>query len=648
MPEYLAPGVFVEEVSFQTKSIEGVGTTTTGFVGPTRYGPLDIEPDIITSLVEFERTYGGREQLVYLGEPMDNYMWHGVRSFFEEGGTRLYISRVYTPPAGSEDDDGDSASDPMRGHASGAFVTSPSPLTIYSRFPGAAGDARVTLTLKAGQNVLVNDGGAPAVRSMLPRDVVWLRSKSGVATSPPAVTSPPTGPAVGFYLALYDPSSDSWRFSDTGDDFATAALKLSDLLPANWELRIVTVTVNVDPLASSTGEFVVADLPLDPQHQRGGSPDSLFAYFAEQPANQSRARTLPLLLRDADVATLGTGLDVLNALFEVAPDVQTALTNPASSAADRSLSMVMTGGSDGLRPEADEYEGEVDPVTDRKTGLMQFEDLDDIAIVAAPGSTFGYDDAGYQPTAQTIIHLLIDHCERMRYRIAVIDSGDDQAIADVRAMRAQLDSSYAALYYPWIRILDPLSQQEIYVPPSGSVCGIYARNDINRAVYKAPANEVVNLALGFERFLNKAQQEVLNPEGINCFRYFEGRGMRLWGARTISSDPEWKYVNLRRYFAFLEHSIDKGTQWAVFEPNGPLLWANLRRAVQEFLLGQFQNGALLGDKPEQAYFVRCDRSTMSQDDLDNGRLVCLVGVATLKPAEFVIFRIGQWTADSTN
>ncbi|MCK9688536.1 phage tail sheath family protein [Scleromatobacter humisilvae] len=639
MPEYLAPGVFVEEVSFQTKSIEGVGTTTTGFVGPTRYGPLDIEPDIITSLVEFERTYGGREQLVYSGEPMDNYMWHAVRSFFEEGGTRLYISRVYTPP------DSDSS---LPGHAAGFFDTSPSPLTIYSRFPGAAGDARVTLTLKAGQNVLVNDGGTPAVRSMLPRDVVWLRSKGGAPTSPPVATSPPTAPSAGFYLALYDPSSDSWRFSSTGDDFATAGVHLSDLLPAHWELRIVTTTVNVDPLASSTGEFVVADLPLDPMHQRGGSPDSLFAYFAEQPANQSRARTLPLLLLDAEVAALGTGLDVLNSLLAAAPGVRTALTDPASSAAARGLWMVMSGGSDGQRPEADEYEGQVDPVTDRKTGLMQFEDLDDIAIVAAPGSTFGYEDASYQPTAQTIIHLLIDHCERMRYRIAVIDSGNDQAIADVRAMRAQLDSSYAALYYPWIRILDPLSQQEIYVPPSGSVCGIYARNDINRAVYKAPANEVVNLALGFERFLNKAQQEVLNPEGINCFRYFEGRGMRLWGARTISSDPEWKYVNLRRYFAFLEHSIDKGTQWAVFEPNGPLLWANLRRAVQEFLLGQFQNGALLGDKPEQAYFVRCDRSTMSQDDLDNGRLVCLVGVAALKPAEFVIFRIGQWTADSTN
>jgi phage tail sheath protein FI len=145
--------------------------------------------------------------------------------------------------------------------------------------------------------------------------------------------------------------------------------------------------------------------------------------------------------------------------------------------------------------------------------------------------------------------------------------------------------------------------------------------------------------------LNKAQQEVLNPEGINCFRFFEGRGFRLWGARTISSDPEWKYVNLRRYFAYLERSIDKGTQWAVFEPNGPRLWDNVRSTVADFLFNEWQMGALLGDKPEKSYFVRCDRTTMTQNDLDNGRLVCLVGVAPLRPAEFVIFRIGQWTAD---
>lgn len=176
--------------------------------------------------------------------------------------------------------------------------------------------------------------------------------------------------------------------------------------------------------------------------------------------------------------------------------------------------------------------------------------------------------------------------------------------------------------------------------------GIYARNDAERGVWKAPANEVVRGALRFEREVNQRQQEVLNPEGINCLRYFFGRGNRVWGARTVSSDPEWKYVNVRRYFIYLERSIDRSTQWAVFEPNGERLWANVRETVSAFLYNEWRSGALLGTSPEEAFFVRCDRSTMTQDDLDNGRLICEIGVAVLKPAEFVIFRIGQKTADA--
>jgi len=158
----------------------------------------------------------------------------------------------------------------------------------------------------------------------------------------------------------------------------------------------------------------------------------------------------------------------------------------------------------------------------------------------------------------------------------------------------------------------------------------------------------VRSALRFESDINFHQQELLNPLGVNCLRFFAGRGYRVWGARTASSDPEWKYVNVRRYFNYLEASIDRGTQWAVFEPNGPQLWANVRRTIEDFLLNEWMSGALLGDKPEKAYFVRCDRSTMTQNDLDNGRLICLIGVAPLRPAEFVIFRIGQWTADRRN
>ena len=212
-------------------------------------------------------------------------------------------------------------------------------------------------------------------------------------------------------------------------------------------------------------------------------------------------------------------------------------------------------------------------------------------------------------------------------------------------MRGKFDSRSAALYYPWIRTRDPVTGQDIDLPPSGFIAGVYARNDIEKGVSKAPANQVVNLAIGLETLLSDTQQDALNPEGINCLRIFVGRGVFVWGARTISSDPEWKYVGIRRYFAYLEHSIDRGTQWTVFESNGEALWSTVQRNIEDFLLNEWRTGALTGHKPEMAFFVRCDRSTMTQNDLDNGRLVCLIGVAPLRPAEFVIVRIGLWTAD---
>ena len=448
------------------------------------------------------------------------------------------------------------------------------------------------------------------------------------------------------YLAEFDKTAQTWRFK-TSKTGGSSDLWLNHSNPAlaldpdgGFEVRVVTITVTV---LQQDGTTLVWDgLPPDPDHQRDGSPDSLAKKFAVKPSNLAQERTLPIIITAGNGVT--SGLDWLNALFTARTDLHTNLENPRSSDADRSVDAELTGGSDGLRPELTEYEGKADETENTKTGLKAFEDIEDISILAAPGSTFGFEN-GYRANAASITNLLISHAERMRYRIAVVDSGDGQSIAQVRAMRAKLDSKYAALYYPWVRVLDPVTRMEIHLPPSGFVAGIYARNDINRAVYKAPANEVVNGAIGFEILLNKSQQDVLNPEGINCFRFFEGRGFRLWGARTISSDPEWKYVNLRRYFIYLERSIDRGTQWAVFEPNGEQLWANVRRTIEDFLLNEWMNGALLGEKPEKAYFVRCDRSTMTQNDLDNGRLVCLIGVAPLRPAEFVIFRIGQWTAD---
>jgi len=650
MPEYLAPGVYVEETSFRAKSIEGVSTTTTGFIGPTRYGPLDIEPDIITSLVEFERTYGGKERLEFDDgqgniTAIDNYMWHAARAFFEEGGKRLYVSRVYSGIGSPE----------VLGYSHARIDASPG-INVRARFPGRAGDARVTFTFNVGQNVLVdedpaNPGFQPGVRSLRDRDVVMILDRS-VSGSPHTTTLI----SRGFFLALRDVEQNTWNFSPSGVVGASPQLELeADLADPDIEIRVVTVAVSVAPVSDGL-PYDERDLPLDPDHRLGDSPDSLFDAFAphtrdpQQPhakviANLGRARTVPIVIESGFVDGLQVLTAFLNHSGSQSPGrLEHGIETVGSSVADRTLSIMLGNGNDGVRPLASAYEGHVDAISDLKTGLMQFEDLEDISIVAAPGSTYQFEN-GYGPQARAIVGLLLAHAAKMRYRIAVIDCGDNQSISQVRAMRASFDSTYGALYYPWVRVIDPLTQKETYMPPSGFVAGIYARNDINRAVYKAPANEVVNLALGFERFLNKSQQEVLNPEGINCFRFFEGRGMRLWGARTISSDPEWKYVNLRRYFAYLERSIDRGTQWAVFEPNGELLWANVRRTIEDFLLNEWQNGALLGDKPEKAYFVKCDRSTMSQNDLDNGRLVCLIGVAALRPAEFVIFRIGQWTAD---
>lgn len=652
MPEYLAPGVYIEEVSYRSKSIEGVGTTTTGFIGPTRYGPVNLEPDVITSLAEFERVYGDRQQFLFgdaKGKKMHNYMWHAARAFFEEGGKRLYISRTFNPkvPEAGSTDSPDGRADAFL-TASGVVQTQPTSgnyIRVSARFPGTAGRMRVWLTLSLGQSILGKDeNDNPTVGGLTEGDIVLIGNET--VTSPP--TSPPIPTDYDFYQARIERDSQTgerlWKFDNINSASPREVVSLENLnADEKDQIRILNLAVTTLAIEDPDAVQNTWDgLALEPTHKSFGTPDSVFAKFAEEPASMSDARRLPIVIENKG---LETGSDVLSFLFTVGSSLQSQLLDKGSTDDERSIEMLLEGGNDGDRPTAAEYEGTAEDDDPYKTGLKAFEDIEDISIVAAPGATFNFADVNYQKQASTIINLLISHAERMRYRIAVVDSGDGQTIADVRAMKAKIDSKYAAFYYPWVKVLDPVTQQEIHLPPSGFVSGIYARNDVERAVYKAPANEVVRLAIGFEKTLNKAQQEVLNPEGINCFRFFEGRGFRLWGARTTSSDPEWKYVNLRRYFAYIERSIDRGTQWAVFEPNGDALWANVRQTIQDFLYNEWVSGALLGEKPEKAYFVKCDRSTMTQNDLDNGRLICLVGMAVVKPAEFVIFRIGQWTAD---
>ena len=255
----------------------------------------------------------------------------------------------------------------------------------------------------------------------------------------------------------------------------------------------------------------------------------------------------------------------------------------------------------------------------------------------------------YAPNASAdVAKAVVAHCEKMRYRFAVIDCEQGQsAAANLTPFASIAGSSHGAFYYPWIVTAAPGSGTRTLTPPGGHVLGIYARSDIERGVFKAPSNEVVRGALDVEFNVTEAVQDVLNPKGVNVIRRFPGRGIRLWGARTMASNSEWKYVNVRRLFAFLERSIDEGTQWVVFEPNGERLWTRVTDTIRQFLRAQWRAGALLGQTERDAFFIKCGRTTMTEDDIDNGRLICEVGVAAIRPAEFVIFRIFQRTTKSS-
>jgi phage tail sheath protein FI len=255
----------------------------------------------------------------------------------------------------------------------------------------------------------------------------------------------------------------------------------------------------------------------------------------------------------------------------------------------------------------------------------------------------------YAPNVGNDIALkIIDHCERMRFRFAVIDCqkglnnpGDIEPRSDLPT-----DSSYAAYYYPWIYVSDPVSGARKLIPPGGHVLGVYGRTDAERGVFKSPANEILRGALDLEFEITDGQQEVLNPRGVNATRRFPGRGIRIWGSRTLTSNALWKYVAVRRLFILLDRSIYEGTLWVVFEPNDTKLWARVSDTIRLFLRTQWREGALFGRREEEAFFITCNETTMSQDDRLNGRLICEIGIAPVRPAEFVIFRIFQNTAES--
>jgi phage tail sheath protein FI len=295
-----------------------------------------------------------------------------------------------------------------------------------------------------------------------------------------------------------------------------------------------------------------------------------------------------------------------------------------------------------------DYEGDVT----QRDGLGGLEAVDEITMVLAPDAMAAFQAGMLDMDGLKAIQLgMIAHCERMGDRVAILDTPpglNAQEAQDWRMNVAGYDSKYASLYYPWIKVADPTpgaTSTTIAIPPSGHMAGVWARNDGERGVHKAPANEVLRGVISLELNLTNSEQSVLNPNGVNCLRVFAGRGIRAWGARTLSSDASWRYLNVRRLFNYVEKSIERGTQWAVFEPNDQELWAKMRRDVGAFLKVVWREGALFGETPEQAFFVKCDAENNPQETRDLGQLIIDIGIAPVKPAEFVIFRIGQYAPE---
>ena len=292
----------------------------------------------------------------------------------------------------------------------------------------------------------------------------------------------------------------------------------------------------------------------------------------------------------------------------------------------------LTGGSDGQAYAEDDFEAALD----------SFAKLEDIAILCCPEES----------RVPRITGDMLDQCEFLKDRFAILQA--PLLVSDLMAHRPPRDSRYGAYYLPWLRIRHAGTGTEKLIPPGGHIAGLYARTDRERGVHKAPANETprgllidpLDPARGLARLVTTAQQEGLNSRGVNVLRYFPGRGILLWGARTMASDPQWKYVNVRRLVIFIEASLKKGTRWVIFEPNDEALWNRARHSVSNFLTRLWKDGMLQGQKPEQAFVVKCDQTTMTQADLENGRLIMVIGIAPVRPAEFVMFRIGQWAGGS--
>ena len=579
MAEYLSPGVYVEEFESGGKPMEGVGTSTAGFIGLAERGPTQGIPQLITNFADFKRNYGGYLSENEFGEY--RFLAYAVEHFFINGGSRCFVSRVAPQDAKCSE-----------GYAPDKESAA---VNFAAKNPGIWGDdIRVVITpsSKAKTQILevmdTADGKKYLVKNgagFQPGDVVAYSDQDGV---------------------VYN------RVAKNQDNFITF----------EKEFEQDVVDKNLLPLkVISTCEFTL-EVKYNDQVElyENVSFNINAANYIEKKVAKSDLITAQFVGKDSE---------------EPKPPFSVFLGAGEEDAAVTSISF--SGGSNGsvANISAADFIG-TDNGAGKRTGIQSFLDNDVVSIMAVPGVT--------DPNVQL---MLVAHCENLASRFAVLDiPRDSKKVADVIAHRDIFDSNYAALYHPWLTIFDPLDKKNIAIPPSGSMLGIYARSDNTRGVHKAPANEVVRACVGLDCQFNKGEQDILNPKGVNLIRSFPGQGIRVWGARTATSNASWKYINVRRLFIFIEESIKANTNWAVFEPNDEVLWVRVQRTISVFLTGLWRNGSLAGSSPDEAFFVNIGRNTMSQDDIDNGRLICVIGVAPVKPAEFVIFRISQKTSSS--
>ena len=358
-------------------------------------------------------------------------------------------------------------------------------------------------------------------------------------------------------------------------------------------------------------------------------------------------------VEEFDRATFGRGKQNVVTMINAASQLITVTDTGSGTVerlADGEIALVAPVPAAALpspRLSADDYVGDVA----ERTGFGGLEAVEEITMLCVPDLMSAYQQGSIDlDTVQAVQTAMIAHCELMGDRIAILDPPpgfNAQQIREWRLDKARYDSAYAALYWPWVQTMNPATGMLSLMPPSGHIAGVWGRNDDTRGVHKAPANEIVRGAIDIEVNITRNEHDLLNPEGINVIRAFPGRGIRIWGARTLSSDPAWRYLSVRRLFNYLEESILSGTSWVVFEPNDQALWAKIRRTIAAFLVLQWRAGALFGATPDEAFYVKCDAETNPAEAIDAGQVLCEIGVAPVKPAEFVIFRLAQFSGGTS-